>query len=561
MPDAGNTQAVAPYDPNVDAKHMMFPSTEGLFEYAGGGVVTSAEAYASMFTKSMEAGLAKAMNAAPQMFTFGAISYMPDGYDSNLLQWPGISPESLLKIARENIAPHMIIGMRCDDVARYSQLSDQIWRPGWCIEPRYQMDEIPAGMKRDIREAELFIQNCNIETGSTGARKRDAKNISNFQTFLAGLTRDTLTVDQMAVWTDMDNGDRVKGFSLIPASRIRLVAPGKVFQQRPDVYAVAIDEGGTPKYAFTRDQLIFTRRNIRESTESVGYGYSEIEMSSRLIMGFQNAMDFNISVFDRNAIPNGMLVLKGETVTQKQLDLLNRLWSNMKKGITKAWTLPVLGLPGKDSSLELVNFNDVKGMEVYYQDFMNMAIGAFCTIYRFPIKRLGYRISGKGKDTEASGPEQDLVDESDPGLAPLLISIETLLNEYIVWSRWPLLRFNFNAKSPVEDSRSYEAKKLARTWSEERKEAGLPPLETLAGGDAKLKKIAQALGLAPADPAKDGVFQALISALMASKPAAGAAKPGGKDGARMTSKIDPARSEKHGGTAGVRRNSRAEKKK
>lgn len=547
------------FDPNQDAKSVMFPSVEGI---GGGGVgVIDSTGYLNVAMKAMDGGsVAKALGMAPQMMSFGAISYMPDGYDSNLLQWPGIAPESLGKVARENLAPQLIIGMRCDDVLRYSQLSTQIWRPGWQIEPVLHEAEISTSTKKRMREAEQFLLNCNIETSNASARKRDAKGISNFTGFLSAIVRDTLTFDEIAVWTDMDHQDQVKAFAAMPSSRFRLVAPGKTFQGDPKIYIVAVDEGGTPKHAFTRDQLTFYRRNVRESIEALGYGYSEIEIAIRLIQGFQNAMDFNISTFDRNAIPPGILVMSGETVTQKQLDLLNRMWSNLKKGVTKAWTLPVIGLAGKDSKLELMSLNDVKGMEVYYQDFMNMVIGAFCTIYRFPVRRLGYRISGKGKDTEPlpdSGSAQ--VGDDDPGLAPLLMHIENIVNEYLIWSRWPDLKFVFNAKSPIEDARAYEALRLSRTWGEARAEAGLPPLEDLAE-DSKSKKMAKVLNLAPVDPGMDGVFQALISAVMAPKPAAGEGA-GGKDGARMGSKKDPAKSENHGGTSGVRRNSRNEKKR
>lgn len=568
--------AVVPksYDVNEDSKGMMLPSPEsimGTFGKGVGGIVAMDSAsYASIFEEGFrglpiggeDGALGKALQPTPGTNSFLRMSYMPDQTDSNLIQWPGIAPESLGKIVRENLVPQLIIGMRCSDVMRYSQPSSHIWRPGWVIEPIKKKPGGPSVQeKKEILAAEQFLQNSNVETTNAQIRKRDAAKLTNFQGFLSGIVRETLTYDLVAGWTDMSNNDEVKSYAQMPASRIRLVGP-QGFKGNADIFACAVDEGGTIKHTFTRDQLFLYRRNIREITECLGYGYSEVEIAVRLIQGFQNAIDLNCDTFNRSAIPNGILVMSGETVTQRQLDLLNRMWTNLKKGITKAWALPVIGLAGKDSKLEVLNLNDLKGMEVYYQDFMNMIAGMFCTVFQFPVTRLGYRISGKGKDSEPNPDSSTvLVGDDDPGLAPLLIHIENIINEYLIWSRWPDLRFRFNAKNPKEDARSYEALKLAKTYGEAREEAGLPKLETLAGGDAKMKKIAMVMNMAPEDPAKQGIYQSLVSALFEPKPAAGAGGKPGQPGARMGSKKDPANAKDHGGTAGVRRDSRAEKDK
>lgn len=561
---------LAPYDVNEDHQGVMLPSAEsilGTFGKSMGGLVAmDAGSYAAIFEDAFKGinqsgdAISKALQSSPNVNSYLRMSYMPDPTDSNLIQWPGIAPEALGKIVRENLVPQLIIGMRCDDVMRYSQPSTHIWRPGWVIEPIERKPTPSAQEKKEILLATQFLLNSNAETSNAQTRKRDAAKLTNFQGFLSGITRETLTYDLIAVWTDMDSRERVKAYAQMPASRVRLVGP-QGFKGNPDVYACAVDEGGTIIHAFTREQLSLYRRNIREVTECLGYGYSEVEIAVRLIQGFQNAIDLNCDTFNRSAIPNGILVMSGETVTQKQLDLLNRMWTNLKKGITKAWALPVIGMAGKDSKLEVLNLNDLKGMEVFYQDFMNMIAGMFCTVFRFPVTRIGYHTSGGHKD---SSPNPDsstvLVGDDDPGLAPLLIHIENVINEYLIWSRWPDLRFRFNAKNPKEDGREYEARKLAKTYKEARQEAGLPDLEQQAGGDAKMKKIAMVMNMAPEDPAKQGIYQSLVSALFEPKPAK-AAGAGATPGARMGSKKDPANAKDHGGTAGMRRDSKAEKKK
>jgi hypothetical protein len=450
------------------------------------------ESIKAISATAVSADVVKALRVSPSAFAFGRMSYMPDSaINGGVVQWPGISPESLKKIARENVAPQLIIGMRVDDVIRYSQWSDQIWRPGWRIEMMDPDEEIKENHKKEIQEAVRFLHNSNIETPYTAARKRDEHRLTNFQRFLAAMTRDSLTYDMIAVWTDMDNSDKVKAYALLPGGNIRFCT-AEGYNGNPKNFAVAVDDGGRVVQAFTRDELTCYVRNVRTDPDSWGYGWPEIEIGMRVIKGFQNALDLNIDIFDRSAIANGILTISGGAVTQRQLDLLNRLITNMKKGITKAWALPVIGLQG-DSKLEIIDLTKIKGNEAYYKEFMNMLAGALATLWRFPVRRLGYKISGGHKDNEpAPDGSTTLVDEDDPGLAPLLQHIETIINEYLLWTRWPHLRFRFTGKNPKEDSREYEARSLARTWGERRKEAGLPPLEKLVKVSGKLKKLLDA---------------------------------------------------------------------
>jgi hypothetical protein len=79
--------------------------------------------------------------------------------------------------------------------------------------------------------------------------------------------------------------------------------------------------------------------------------------------------------------------------------------------------------------------------------------------------------------------------------------------------------------------------------------------------------------MAPTDPGLVGIYQSLIMAksktmggsILEGPPEGetGTGTPGKTDkpGSRFNSKIDPARSEQHGGKSGIRRDSRTEKKK
>jgi hypothetical protein len=575
-----------PFDINANAKGFILPSVGRniVLPKFGKDGLGQIETFAKVFEESLgaprdesgfhqavkalcgsefgpiSAEVAKALNAPPSAFSYARMNMMPDPNAVGVMPWPGIAPEALGKIARENVAPQLVIGMRIDDILRYSEPSSQPWRPGWRIEPFQSDDETPGdSVARDIREAERFILNSNIETKYGDARDRDAKFLTGFQSLLSAGTRDWLTYDGLAIWTDMDNQRKVKGYAALPAGNIRL-ANREGYNKNPQNFAVFLNDQGRIEKTFTRDELIFRCRNARTNIEisgglfASGYGLPEIEITIRLIQGFQNAIDLNVDVFSRNGIPNGILTIVG--ATQRQLDFINRLWTNLKRGVTKAWALPVMGMPNKDAKVDILDLSRLKGNEVYYGYWMNMLAGAFATIYRFPPKRLGYRISGRGKDSEPGADSAaELVDEEDPGLAPLLGHWQTLINEYLLWSRWPHLMFRFTGANPREDARQYESRRNAMTWNEARKSAGLEPLEATYPSEHIL--LGQIMGAAPIDANLSGIYQTIAASYL--KIAAGVPdQQEATPGSTMSEKKDPARSELHGHVAGIRRNSAAE---
>lgn len=566
-----------PFDPNTGEPggFPTIPNALDIDTYANffASVVPSQfEMWCQTQTREIEQqkGLAKASDALrkataipPEMQSFARFSLLPETYNGGVIQWPGIPPEALRKTARENIAPQVIINTRVDDVLKYSIRSTHPWKPGWLIKLREGF-HTPGGADpkdADIEEAQRFIENCCFDKMS--ARERDSKNVEDFPTFLAKLVRDSMTFDGMAVWTDMDLSGKVKAFKCLSSYNIRRCMP-QGYMNDPTIFAVGVDEAGNVIHTFTRDQLIFRHRNSRPDADISGYGFPEIEMAVRLIQGWQNVIDLNNDIFTRSATPNGMLVVEGG-MTQKQLDILSRIWINLKRGITKSWALPVIPAP-KDGDIKLLDLSRLKdGSDALYPDWLNMLAGMLCAIYRFPVRRLGYHVSGRAKDStppETPTTTAPGIEDYDPYIGVLLQHIEQLINDYIVWTRWPGLQFEFSAKNPKEDARAYEGRLLACTVDERRALSDMEPLETL-GKDEDEKRLGRLMGMAPVDPALTGVYQSILQGMQQRDMAEdGLVGPAAKTpGANFTSKKDPARSQDHGHMSGVRRDSAAESKK
>lgn len=293
-----------------------------------------------------------------------------------------------------------------------------------------------------------------------------------------------------------------------------------------------------------------------------------MEIALVLITGFNNAIQFNADIFDKNSIPKGILAIKGN-FTQRQFDALGRIWDNLQRGARTNWTLPAIQLSEK-GEIEVINLEPLRKEPAYYANLVNLFMGALATVYRIPVHRLGYKISGTERDSRPDTPKA-LADDDDIGLPPLLGHIEELINDYLISSRWPHLRFFFTGKSTKEDARLYEAHMLSMTVDGRRRLIGLPSYEEELPNDADedMMIAARWMGMAPLDVASVPIYQSIIAAFAKSGtfgiPIPTSTGPGGGSGgggkqdapkAPMIPKKDPAKSEAHGHMSGVRRDSK-----
>lgn len=502
--------------------------------------------------------ICKALTPPPAVYSYATFNTLPDpNADAGIIPWPGLPPDTLRKMANTLLAPKIVIDTRQQDVAQYSQLTKQTWRKGWSIELLDSSERPTAASLRKIREAERFIANCNFEYDYTQARERDANQYTDFGSFLARITRDSFTYDGIALYTDCDTSGRVLAFSAIPAGSIRLTNENG-YNQNKKIFAVLVNEGQQVIKEFDRNELVWVCRNPRTDPEVGRYGFPELDQASRLVEAFDNAMELNADTFTKNGIPNGMLVFKGLGFTPRELDLITRMWNNLKKGITKQWALPAMALP-PDSELELIDFSSAKDKDALFQEHLNLTIGIYCLLCGISPKKLGFRISGKVGDTRPDPVDQRTpaaaFDDEDVGLTDFLSLIEQTINQYILWTRFPTLRFVFRGKTPREDAREYEVRQLAETYGERRAKVDLKPLEKLVENEEH-KELAQLMDLCPCDPGLVGTWQNIVSSYLKGKQPQGAGDGNFEQGSnsRFTGAVDGAKKEAHGNMAGTRRN-------
>lgn len=524
---------------------------------------------------------AKSIGFSPTNMSFATMNTQPGESFSGVLAWPEPSPMQIRPIVDKNLAAQMVIGLRVTDVLQYSRYSSHFWRPGWRIELKDGSKHPSGREKRDIQDAIFFLQNSNKEFSDN--EKMVEHRLRTFPQFLAAIVRNSLTFDGIAINLDRTIGGEIQAFWAFDASTVRLVNPvlgysGTVTPQNylvgygtpgPDqtyppeqftndksIFAVQMSEAMKVVRAFKRDELIWYVRNPRLDDEIYFYGLAESVVAGRMIENFTNAMEMNQDLFNKNSIPQGFLVMSGTGWTQKQLDFLARLWSNMKRGKGKDWGLPVVKSP-PDGELSLLDLSRLKDSDVYYKSYINMVMGALCTSFKIPLHRLGYFASGKDRDNvDKEDTAPTWVDEEDRGKIVLLYQLEEVVN-LLIQKNWPHLEFRFTGVSPKEDAREYQQKMNAMTFDERRAMVDLPSLLDLVkketDGDANdedLHELAKLMSLAPIDSSQTGIYQNLVSTYLKVK--YGVKDTGSPDRGFDETK-DPVDAARHGQTPGVRR--------
>jgi hypothetical protein len=457
---------------------------------------------------------------APKDFnasTFGntQINLFPDPtFNQTLWPRPGLGPDAILRWAIGSIGAMTVIRVRIDDVLRHANYSDQSWKPGWRITMRDSQKYPTKDDKEAIKQAIDFLENGGLYKSVI---ERDENQSMDFPRFLAAIVQDSLIYDNIAILTKVKDG-KVTAFTPFNAASI-LIAKPEGYEFDKSKFAVEIDPSGQVLQSFTRDQLIWYVRNPGNYQTTRYYGQSEVELGIKILQSFQNAFDMNANTFANNSMPNGMMVITGVVgISRDTLNFLKRVWNNAVRGVSKRWGVPVMALDSEKAKVDLIKFNDIKGLDHVYEHHMNMTFALICALYRMPVARLGMKISGQGPN--AKDPmNKDREEQEDIGRIVLLQHLENLIDNYLIKRNWPNLKFSWTAMSSVEGDREYQERNLAQTYREQRIALDMKPVSEFLPPDApeELKTLAQLLDMTPNDPGKGGIAQSLFSAYLTGK--------------------------------------------
>ena len=405
---------------------------------------------------------------------------------------PGsFSFDSMRAMVEQTPVLNAVIMTRQRQVARFCRPQKGGKGPGFKIASKEKIENVDENEQQTIKLLETFITNSGWETKP---RQRLRLKRDNFQNLMMKLTRDSLTMDSMAIETEWkrDKSLGLDGLYAVDGATIRLCAEAG-YKGEDEIFALQVVQGQI-RAAYTYDDLIYVPRNPRTDVTAGGYGLAETELLIRVVTGFLNAFTYNTKFFDSNAIPKGVLNLYGD-YSDEDINAFKRYWNGMVKGVNNAWTLPVMVSKNAESKAAFESFGE-QASEVMFAKWMTFLASIICAIYGIAPDEINFESFSTGKSSlSGDDTEEKLAFSKDKGLRPLLSYFESTLSEYVIGEFSDKYEFQFTGLDEEDEKQVWERKQLTRTVNEIRAEDGVD-------------KVDAAWGDAPLNPALVGAWQA-----------------------------------------------------
>src|SRR6266403_614831 len=289
---------------------------------------------------------------------------------------PGIFTfDSMRDMVEQTPILNAVIMTRIRQIQRFCHISGND-KPGFSIRLKDDDKHPDNAEKESIKSLQEFFMNCGWETNP---RRRQRLKRANLSAFMAKIVRDSLTLDSCPIETEYkrDKSLGIDGLYAVDGATIRLCSE-EGYQGDDEIFALQVVQGRV-RSAYTYEDLIYVPRNPRTDVLVGGYGLGETELLIRVVTGFLNAFRYDTKYFDSNAIPKGMLHLSGD-YSDTDIAAFKRYWNAMVKGVSNAWTLPVMVSKDQESKAAFERFG-VEQNEMMFSKWMTFLTSIICAIY------------------------------------------------------------------------------------------------------------------------------------------------------------------------------------
>jgi hypothetical protein len=380
-----------------------------------------------------------------------------------------LSNKTLKDVSLRDWLVSSIIQIRADTLLRFSRPQHQQFKMGFRIVNKDKHAHVEEKDKVEIQDIEDFIYHCGRKDGTP----RDDR--TDFGTFLKKLIRDALTFGHICVEKVPTRNGGFHRFRPLPAESVYLVdkkaskeqlltamntnkyysmitgsndprKDQKTYEKDIEYYKyvqVSLDQ--TPLAAFGDEDMIFKIFNPQNFIDSMGYGYSPLELAIITVTNHLNIENYNANFFTQGFAARGVLHLKG-TVTQSQLASFRRQFYNNIVGTQHAWKTPIIAglddiqwipLAGTNREMEYINFN-------------NHILRCICTQFQIDPIELGldYLTTGTGRSggMQQANNQYKIEYSRERGLYPILMFFEDFMNQEII----PAINSEFAEKYKFE---------------------------------------------------------------------------------------------------------------
>jgi hypothetical protein len=374
-----------------------------------------------------------------------------------------------------------VIMTRQRQVARFCRPQKGGKGPGFKISSKENFENVDESEQAAMKLLESFISNSGWEAKP---RQRMRLKRDNFQNFIMKLTRDSLTMDSMAIETEWkrDKALGLDGLYAVDGSTIRLCSEDG-YRGEDEIFALQVVQGQI-RAAYGYDDLIYVPRNPRTDVLAGGYGLAETELLVRVVTGFLNAFTYNTKFFDSNAIPKGMLNMYGN-FSDEDIAAFRRQWNAMVKGVNNAWAMPVMVSKDTESKADFTEFGN-QANEIMFAKWMSFLSSIICAIYGISPEEINFESFTSGTSSlSGDDTEEKIVNSKDKGLRPLLSYFESTISEYVISEFSDKYAFEWTGLDEEDEKQVWERKKMTRTVNEIRAEDGVEKADG-KWGDAPL---------------------------------------------------------------------------
>ena len=262
---------------------------------------------------------------------------------------------------------------------------------------------------------------------------------------------------------------------------------------KEDQYAWLQVIDGTPRQAFTHDEMIVFNLFPSTDLEHNGYPVSPIDTVVSSITTHISIDSYKKLYFQNGRASKGMLVIQSDEVDQAVLDTIKLQFNASINNVANSFRTPIFGI-GKEDNVNWLQLNG-EGLQDNDFAFMYDAIARviLAAFGMSPDELPGYSQLSRGTNSQTlseSNNEFKLTAARDTGLRPLILKFQTYFNQRLFPIIDPLLAKMCEIKFSGIDSQSKEQEStrlqqdsaLHMTYDETLVEVDKDPVGTHLGG-------------------------------------------------------------------------------
>jgi len=250
--------------------------------------------------------------------------------------------------------------------------------------------------------------------------------------------------DHPPIWFAPIDGARMRRAEQtyrLPKGQDALAAPTGAFageyepEIRKDLRTVAwveLGERNEVQREFSWDEIGYLSRNPRSDLWTTGYGRSELEYLIEIITGLACGIGFNVQFFTNSHIPPGILTLAGEwkdeVIKEFQSDMIENVG-----GSGKWHKLPILFGESDDAKASFITLREQGRLDMHWEKWISFLVNIICGVYQMAPEEIGFQgFRQQGQAMQEADPASKIVQSYDTGFVPLMLALETFLNEQII---------------------------------------------------------------------------------------------------------------------------------